>query len=168
MSADAVDSCSDYQKRSNMTPKPHFRSGSVVDRLLTRRKNTDPRLEKPLSRDVVIDEIYSFNLAAIFNFGMTMSVTLHYILSEKTIYDRLRSDILQLVSDPIETIEPSEILKLPYLVIIWLLSRKSIANENSPHVSMKGFAWGMVRSAGCLVLYRHQARSFMAMCYQLV
>lgn len=70
----------------------------------------------PITRDVLIDELYSFNLAAAFNFGTGMSVTLHHILSNKQIVERLHAEISEAFPSPSDPITHDVAERLPYLV----------------------------------------------------
>lgn len=69
-----------------------------------------------ITRDVLIDELYSFNLAAAFNFGTGMSVTLYHILSNKKIVERLHAEINNAFPSPSDPITHAAAERLPYLV----------------------------------------------------
>lgn len=69
-----------------------------------------------IKRDVLIEEIYSFNLAAAFNFGTGMSITLYHILSNKQILQRLHHELLEAFPNADDCIVPSATRVLPYLV----------------------------------------------------
>lgn len=69
-----------------------------------------------ITRDVLIDELYSFNLAAAFNFGTGMSVTLYHILSNKKIAERLHAEINEAFPSPSDPITHAAAEQLPYLV----------------------------------------------------
>ncbi|ROV88155.1 hypothetical protein VSDG_09298 [Cytospora chrysosperma] len=87
---------------------------SLVETILS----NDPRSEADVStieRDVLIDEIYSFNLAAAFNFGTGMSITLFHILSNSRILQQLHSELLEAFPGTEDPITHCTVAKLPYL-----------------------------------------------------
>lgn len=69
-----------------------------------------------IKRDILIEEIYSFNLAAAFNFGTGMSITIYHILSNKHILQRLQSELREAFPDTEGDMTSSAIGRLPYLV----------------------------------------------------
>ncbi|ROV91845.1 hypothetical protein VMCG_09205 [Cytospora schulzeri] len=66
-------------------------------------------------KDVLVDELYSFNLAAAFNFGTGMSITLYHILSHNQILQRLYFELFEAFPGTDDRITHSAVAKLPYL-----------------------------------------------------
>ena len=64
---------------------------------------------------VFIDEVYSFNVAAAFNAPGAFSVTLYYIISNPSVYARVRAEILEEFPNT-QNPSYSALKKLPYLV----------------------------------------------------
>ncbi|KUI66622.1 Trichodiene oxygenase [Cytospora mali] len=111
-----VDKYQDPAKPSQLSAKDKYGSfrRPLIESMLNRLSNgeADAGIMK---REVLIDELYSFNLAAAFNFGTGMSITLYHILSNKTILQKLRFELLGAFPDGDYRITHSVAGKLPYL-----------------------------------------------------
>ncbi|KUI62394.1 Trichodiene oxygenase [Cytospora mali] len=114
-----VDKYQDPAKSSQSSAKDKYGSfrRPLIESMLNRLSNGEADASI-MKREVLIDELYSFNLAAAFNFGTGMSITLYHILSNKAILQRLRFELLEAFPDKGWRITHSVAGKLPYLCTV--------------------------------------------------
>ncbi|KAK2020743.1 cytochrome P450 [Colletotrichum zoysiae] len=107
-STEAIDSCLQISKpRKAESQKPIGKA--MVDRYLL----DEAKGSGILTREAIIDEMQSFNVAGAFNTGTISSITLFHILSNERVRRRL---VCELKAVPQALIRYSTLQKLPYFV----------------------------------------------------